>query len=195
MRESLELHVRRDGGRTRLLAPEVGWFTCALPEGALLSAGTHAGVLIALGRAFDLVVPAGVAGAVTSRAPERIHAAVGWGDVLYEIAPLATEASTKSGAIDAAPTRDGVSLVLRSPQSGRFYHRPAPGEPAFAAPGAALADGQPIGLIEVMKTFTHVLYRPGAMLPARAVLVRFVAPDGGDVRQGDPLIEIAAVGA
>src|SRR5688572_19734661 len=118
MRETLELHVRREGQRVRLLAPEVGLFTCALAEGTLLSAG------------------------------------------------------------------------LRAPQSGRFYHRPAPGEPAFADAGAPLADGQPIGLIEVMKTFTHVPYSAGAGLPARARLVRFVASDGGDVRQGDPLIEV-----
>src|SRR5688500_4989408 len=89
MRETLELHVRREGQRVRLLAPEVGLFTCALAEGTLLSAGARAGVLITLGRARELVVPAGVSGAVSSRAPERVHAPVGYGDVLYELAPLA----------------------------------------------------------------------------------------------------------
>jgi len=194
MQETLELHVRREGERVRLLAPEVGLFTCALAQGAFVSAGARAGVLIALGRALELVVPAGVSGAVTSRAPGRVHAPVGYGDVLYELAPIAAaDAAAGAPGTSATPgaaAAGGGPLVLRAPQSGRFYHRPAPGEPAFADAGALLADGQPIGLIEVMKTFTHVPYRAGAGLPARARLVRFVASDGGDVRQGDPLIEI-----
>jgi biotin carboxyl carrier protein len=195
MRESLEMHVRRDGERVSLLAPEVGHFTCALDEGALLSAGARAGVLVALGRAFDLVVPAGVAGTVASAAPERVHAPVGFGDVLYEIAPLVAGSTAAGAKRSRASDATGGPLVLPSPQSGRFYHRPAPGEPAFADVGATIADGQPIGLIEVMKTFTHVLYRASATLPARAKLVRFVAADGGDVRQGDPLIEVATEGS
>ena len=170
-------------------------FTCALPLGRVLAAGDEAGVLLALGRSFVLVVPAGTGGAIVSVPPERVHAPVGFADVLYELEPLARAGDGRAPATDtrretkSAATASGP-LTLRSPQSGRFYHRSRPGEPAFVAAGQTIADGQPIGLIEVMKTFTHVPYRAGSGLPARARVVRLVAADGADVRQGDPLIEV-----
>jgi biotin carboxyl carrier protein len=61
------------------------------------------------------------------------------------------------------------------------------------SPGAEIADGTPVGLIEVMKTFNHVVYRSSAGLPPRARVKRLVAGDGADVRQGDVLIELEAI--
>lgn len=174
--------------RVRLLSPEVGWFTCASPPGTVLSAGARAGFLIALGKSFELVVPDGVEGLVGTPRPERVHAPVGYGDLLYELEPLA---AAKTGARgEAAPADAAGRLVVRAAQSGRFYHRPAPGEPAFAAAGMLLAEGAPIGLIEVMKTFTHVPYRREKAAPERVRVVRYAAGDGADVRRGDALLEI-----
>jgi len=191
MSVEIELLISRDGDHVRLLSPEVGWFTEASPAGHAMSGGERAGVLLALGRSFTLVVPDGVRGVVTSPAPERVHRPVGYGDVLYELAPLQTSGrSTSNRAGDRDEISSTGALVLRSPQSGRFYHRPAPGEPAFAAAGSEIADGAPIGLIEVMKTFNHVVYRSSASLPPRARVKRFVAGDGADVRQGDALVEL-----
>ena len=59
MGEVLELLVARAGERIVLKCPEVGHFTCALPAGALLAPRAPAGVLHALGRRFDLIVPPG----------------------------------------------------------------------------------------------------------------------------------------
>ncbi|MEZ5974739.1 MAG: biotin/lipoyl-containing protein [Planctomycetota bacterium] len=81
-------------------------------------------------------------------------------------------------------------MILRSPQSGRFYHRPSPGEAAFAEVGTVLEAGQPVGLIEVMKTFAHVPYASKGGLPARARVVRVLAGDGADVDSGTPLFEV-----
>ena len=50
--------------------------------------------------------------------------------------------------------------VVLAPQSGRFYHRPSPGEPAFVEVGGELSPGAPIGLIEVMKTFKARIVLP-----------------------------------
>jgi biotin carboxyl carrier protein len=188
MSEPLELLVRREGGAVRLCSPEVGYVTEVAPAGRVLRAGERAGALIALGRARDLTVPQGVEGEVVSERPERVRHPVGYGDVVYELAPLAPTGAAREAAAAAGP-KEGA-LALRAPQSGRFYHRPAPGEPAFAPPGAVVAEGQPVGLIEVMKTFTHVPYRAGTSLPPRARIVRWLVVDGGDVRQGEPLAEL-----
>jgi len=185
-----ELLVERDGARVRLLSPGVGLFTEARAPGALLAPREAAGVLLVLGRPLRLVVPAEVTGRVVGPGFERRQAAVGFGDVLYELEQLATGAARAAPAAASSTAQAARGLVLRSPQSGRFYQRPAPGEPVFLAPGAVVQDGQPIGLIEVMKTFTHVVYRAGDGLPARARLVRYAAADGAEVRSGAALLEL-----
>ena len=81
----LELRAERDGERTLLRAPEVGYLTCARAQGALVGPGEEVGVLLQLGRAFRLVVPAGVLGRIVSAAPDRKKEPVEYGQVLYEL--------------------------------------------------------------------------------------------------------------
>lgn len=45
---------------------------------------------------------------------------------------------------------------LLSPLPGTFYRSPSPDKPAFKADGDAVAVGDVIGLIEVMKSFHEV---------------------------------------
>lgn len=47
-------------------------------------------------------------------------------------------------------------LEIRSPLPGIFYRRPAPESPEFKQDGDAVAPGDVVGLIEVMKTFHEV---------------------------------------
>lgn len=183
---SLELEVRREDDRVQLLSPEVGHYTAAPARGAALTPGGRAGVLRRLGRSVELRVPAGVAGLVANDPPERILEPVGYGQVLLELTPL-------EGA-DVAAVEDEVEgsggPVLRAAGSGRFYHRPAPDEPTFVEPGQIVEAGVVVGLVEIMKTFTHVTYSPGAGLPARARIVSFLVEDGADVAGGDALLEL-----
>jgi acetyl-CoA carboxylase biotin carboxyl carrier protein len=118
--------------------------------------------------------------------PERVLAPVDHGALLYELAPLA---DTIAEAPRAAATATGA-LSFRAPCSGRFWHRPAPGADAFVGAGDVLTDGTTLGLIEVMKTFTHLVYRADGELPERARLVRFAVPDGGEVVDGAALLEL-----
>ncbi len=189
----------RDGDSFRLLSPDVGLFTEPVPTSASIVPGQRVGALLALGRTIDLVAPEGSEGRVASSPQDRVRQPVGFGDVLYELAPLAA-ASGSASAASANPARADEnarsgSLVLRSPQTGRFYHRPSPGDPAFVSAGSIVEDGRPVGLIEVMKTFSHVPYLSGGGpasggLPKRAKIVRMLASDGEDVKQGAPLCEV-----
>ena len=45
---------------------------------------------------------------------------------------------------------------IKSPIPGTFYRKPAPDQPPFKEVGDAVAKGDTIGLIEVMKTFHEV---------------------------------------
>ena len=176
-----------DPEHVRLLAPAPGRFTCALPTGTLVAPEAACGVLLELGRATPLRIPAGVQGRIQSPRPERVHAPVGYRDVLYELAPLAALEGELAGEATAEASH---GPVVRSPQSGRFYHRPSPDAPAFVEAGDVVEEGTPVGMIEVMKTFTHVPYSAAQGLPARAKVVALLAGDGAEVHAGEPLLEI-----
>ncbi len=45
---------------------------------------------------------------------------------------------------------------IKSPIPGTFYRKPSPDEPPFKDVGDAVAKGDTIGLVEVMKTFHEV---------------------------------------
>ena len=191
--DTLELLVERSGDRVRLRSPEVGHFAGALPAGSVLVPGQRAGTIETLGRARALLVPEDVAGRIVSDPPALARAPVGYRDVVYEIELVAAGSGPLPRA-PAAPAAGSPSsargLVLLSPQAGRFYHRPAPGDPPFVAAGAIVEDGDVVGMIEVMKTFSHVPYRASGSLPRRAKVLRALATDGADVKRGDPLLEV-----
>ncbi|MCY2961288.1 MAG: hypothetical protein NTY35_14090 [Planctomycetota bacterium] len=193
MHDALELRVESVGARVRLLAPDVGFYTSALEPGGLVAGGTVVGVLTQLGVRRRLVVPDGVEGRVVSEVPERAHHPVGYGDLVIELEELrgATRGAGAPGAA-ASATADG-RLVVRATTSGRFWHRPTPAEPAFVSPGALVKDGSPIGLLEVMKTFSHATYRAQNGLPREARVLAVLAADGADVRRGDALLAVEAV--
>lgn len=200
MRRELELLVDTvdvegdDGVRTRLLSPTVGVFTEARAAGQILSAGETAGALSSLGVAISLRVPQGVAGRIMNPRPGRVRAPVGHGALLYELAQIDVLGNA-SGLTDDEDSREesaGV-LLFRSPQSGRFYHRPGPDDEPFVVVGDIVERGQVVGLIEVMKTFAHLLYDTSDGLPDRGRVTAVVIEDGGEVTKGQPLLEIEEV--
>jgi len=184
---TLEVRVTRAGDEIVLASPDAGLFTCSATAGSALAPGQSCGVLLRLGRAVELIVPAGVAGIVVNERPERVQAAVGYGSPLYKLRPFEDVAALASEGVQDAPDD---ALCIMSPQTGRFYHRPAPDDPPFARAGDVLEAGKAIGLIEVMKTFTQLPYKADGSLPQRARMVRYLVDDGADVASGDALIEV-----
>jgi biotin carboxyl carrier protein len=67
---------------------------------------------------------------------------------------------------------------------GTFYHRPAPDQPAFKTAGDAVAAGDTIGLIEVMKTFTPILAETAGTFG------KYLIDNEDAVMAGQPLYEI-----
>jgi len=194
MTEPLELILRKgpDAGTSELTSPDVGFFTAARPEGSIFVPGETVGYLTRLGQSRRLVVPAGAAGRVANPPPERVHAPVEYGQVLYRLKPLGDIEVLVDGGDDKA-ANTAAELVFCAPQTGRFWHRPSPDDPAFCKAGDELEPGSPIGLIEIMKTFTQVNYAPTGNLPKRARVTRITVGDGGEVTEGDILIELEPV--
>jgi biotin carboxyl carrier protein len=71
-----------------------------------------------------------------------------------------------------------------SPVPGTFYTQSAPGEPLYKQPGDAVAQGDTIGLIEVMKTFIEVKAETSGKFKSYQV------EDGAAVNAGEPLAEL-----
>jgi len=180
-------------------SPDVGLFTGALEEGTWIRAGQALGHLTRLGRSIALTLPTGFAGPGHSRAQivgapsERVLTPVGFRTPLYELAIGQASAMDETTAPLATAHAAAPSNVVSAPQSGRFYHRPGPDSPPFLSPGAELKEGTALGLIEVMKTFAHVSYHPARGLPELARMTAWIAQDGSEVLEGDPLLEFEPI--
>lgn len=186
--KKLECLVETVDGRVRLLSPETGLYAQAPAKGAVLAPGQACGVVLRLGEARTLVVPEGVLGVVVGEPPRRLRQPVGHGDPLFELEPVAAGGAGRAASAQAAAAND--LLVVKAPSSGRFWHRPAPGEPVFVQEGQRLAEGAALGLLEVMKTFSHVAYKSGGVLPPNARFLRYACADGAEVKAGAPLVVV-----
>ena len=73
---------------------------------------------------------------------------------------------------------------IRSPIPGTFYRSPAPDQPPFKDVGDAIAEGDTIGLVEVMKSFHEVKADAGGKITA------FLIENEDAVMAGQPLVEL-----
>ena len=78
-----------------------------------------------------------------------------------------------------------MAKQILSPLPGTFYRRPTPDKPNYKSDGDAVAVGDVIGLIEVMKTFSEVKAEMAGKIKS------FVAENEEPVMAGQILVEMA----
>jgi acetyl-CoA carboxylase biotin carboxyl carrier protein len=78
------------------------------------------------------------------------------------------------------------TIELLSPLPGTFYRRASPEAPAYKREGDAVAAGDVIGLVEVMKSF-HEVHAEHA-----GTLQRFLVDNEGTVEAGQVLAVLGA---
>ena len=71
-----------------------------------------------------------------------------------------------------------------SPLPGTFFRRPSPDKPSYKDEGSAVAVGDVVGLVEVMKTFYEV------KAEAAGTVKRFLVENEAPVQAGDVLVEL-----
>ena len=71
-----------------------------------------------------------------------------------------------------------------SPLPGTFYRKPTPDAPPFKADGDAVATGDTIGLVEVMKSFHEIQAQFGGKI------VRFLIDNEEPIMAGQPIAEV-----
>ncbi len=77
-----------------------------------------------------------------------------------------------------------ASKQVLSPLPGTFFRKPAPDQPPYKEEGDAVAVGDVIGLVEVMKSFHEVKSDAGGKV------VKFLIENEAAVMAGQPLLEI-----
>ena len=93
----------------------------------------------------------------------------------------APPAAAAAESTQSAPRGD----VVASPMAGTFYVAPAPGETPFVAPGATVAVGDVLCIIESMKMMNHIEAEQAGEV------VAVLARDGQPIETGAPLFRIA----
>jgi biotin carboxyl carrier protein len=185
---------RPEGAERPVRAPAVGrWWDPPRP-GTVVGPGSAVGRLHCLNRRWLLVMPDGAAG-VVDRADAQAVTAVGFGDVLFRLRAMGDVPSGPGGAVALPGTGDaGQDLppgthAVRAPTDGVFYRKPAPDAPPFVEPGSRVSLGQPVGLVEVMKTFNQIVYG-GPGLPEEGEVVEIRCEDGSEVSAGEVLVVV-----
>ena len=183
-----------EGGIVRVRSPLVGTWTEHPHAGAFLGPGSRAGVVRHLNRKFEVVLPEGAAGRVSRGLPALRAVVVEYGQTLFEMAPVRGDASAleADGAAVGRPAGAGLAegtWAIVSPTDGVFYRSPSPGSPPFVEEGARISAGDPVGLVEVMKTFNQILYG-GPGYPDRATVVEVRCPDAAEIRAGEVLVVV-----
>ena len=77
-----------------------------------------------------------------------------------------------------------MAKEILSPLPGTFYRKPAPDQPPFKSEGDAVAEGEVIGLVEVMKSFHEVKAQVSGTIQA------FMVDDEDAVMAGQPLASL-----
>lgn len=77
-----------------------------------------------------------------------------------------------------------MATEIVSPLPGTFYRRSAPDQPAYKEVGDAVAEGETIGLIEVMKSFHEV------KATAAGTIRAFLVDNEDAVMAGQPIAEL-----
>lgn len=86
--------------------------------------------------------------------------------------------------IDVEMDGDGQSVYISAPMPSRFYRAPAPDESPFVQVGDTVSTGEPVGMLEVMKTYNPV------EAPFNCEILEILAEDGEAVEYSQPLFRV-----
>jgi biotin carboxyl carrier protein len=177
-----------------VLSPAVGFYSSMPPPGAILPGVSFAGRLKILNTFHDLRLPGDVYGVVAAGGEKDLVFPVAYGQELFRLTrdKLFLEAGSRDVPLLANAGEDAASAagcVVTAFTGGIFYTRPGPDAPPFVQVGQKIEKGKTLGLIEVMKTFNHIIF-PGTAGGGGGVVKKIYVRDSQEVKLGQPLFLI-----
>lgn len=182
------------GAQHIVLSPALGYYSSMPQSGAYLPGGSLVGRLKILNTFHDLRLPGDVSGLVVADSEKDFVFPVAYGQELFR---LTRDKHFLEAGGQAAPTlaKDGKDAeseaggVVTAFTSGIFYARPGPDSPPFVTVGQKIEKGKALGLIEVMKTFNHIIFQ-GTAKGDVGVIKKIYVKDSQEVKLGQPLFLI-----
>ena len=98
--------------------------------------------------------------------------------------PQAAASAQPASEADTAADAEAGLHIVKSPIVGTFYGSPAPGSPAFVAPGARVEKGQVICIIEAMKLMNEI------ESDVAGEVVKCLVSNGQPIEFGQPLFSV-----
>jgi len=100
----------------------------------------------------------------------------------YGKPPLPLTVTSSRGGTPPVPEED--TQCINAPMPSRFYRAPAPDEPPFVQEGDTVSAGDPMAMLEVMKTYNPV------EAPFNCEILEILAEDGEAVEYAQPLFRV-----
>jgi biotin carboxyl carrier protein len=96
---------------------------------------------------------------------------------------------TRPEATSEAGKLSEEGYVVKAFTTGIFYAKPSPDSPPFVTQGQDIEKGKALGLIEVMKTFNHIVFQ-GTDKSDTGRIKKILVNDAQEVKLGQPLFLI-----
>lgn len=179
-----------------ILSPAAGYYSDWPRGGTILTGGAFAGKLKVLNTYYDLYLPEEVHGQVMPEEGKDLVVPVAYGQELFRLnldqdlfhrEIMVTEIESKLK--DADKETIGEGFVVRAFTTGIFYARPSPDSPPFVTVGQEIEKGKALGLIEIMKTFNHIIFH-GTDKADTGKIKKIYVNDNQEVKLGQPLFLI-----
>ena len=173
-------------------SPGVGYFQSQLAVGAYVRAGSDLGFLRILGQKHRVILQPKAADAYIEAL------LITKGPVEYNQPLIRLMKGSPSGQAfvkeEQGPEADSTSPTISAPQPGRVYLRPEPDKASYVSIGTEVSKGDVLLLIEIMKTFTPLVFQGSTdNLPEKARIVKVLVEDGAEIERGQALFEIESL--
>ena len=196
---SLQVLMELRESQQRILAPTAGYYSERPQNGSFLIGGSFVGKLKILNTYYDLHLADDLYGQVWADENADMVIPVEFGQELFRLNPeeslfnkqiVLTEVESKLKGSDTAVPDEG--FVVTAFTTGIFYARSSPEAPPFVTLGQEIEKGKALGLIEVMKTFNHIVFHGTGKSP-RGRIKKIYVNDSQEVKVGEPLFLIEEV--
>jgi acetyl-CoA carboxylase biotin carboxyl carrier protein len=195
--EMLRLHtlVETEESQQVIAAPTVGYFSNSPRPGDILVGGSFIGRLKTLNSSYHLFLPDNVSGQVMVNEAKDFVYAVQYGQELFRLRTgvdlLSDQVEGGTAASHSGDNEDPQEsgFLVKAFTNGIFYAQPSPDSPPFVSVGQEIEKGKALGLIEVMKTFNHIVFQ-GTGDSNTGTIKKIYVKDSQEVKQDQPLFLI-----